>query len=104
MNTFSEVMEKLKSAKNIALFAHENPDGDALGSLVAAKAVLEEMDKRAVICLNEEPPKKFSYLLDGNFKVLPENEEYSPIELTPEDFESGSARILGVAIEMKIKF
>ncbi|MGN1047192.1 MAG: helix-turn-helix domain-containing protein [Eubacteriales bacterium] len=36
--------------------------------------------------------------------LMPENEDYSPIELTPEDFESGSARILGVAKEMKIKF
>lgn len=36
--------------------------------------------------------------------LLPENDEYEPIVLTPEDFESGSARILGVAIEMKIKF
>lgn len=76
MNTFNEVMEKLKSAKNIALFAHENPDGDAFGSLVAAKAILEEMGKRAVICLNEEPPRKFSYILDGNFKVMPKNEDF----------------------------
>lgn len=36
--------------------------------------------------------------------LLPENEEYDPIVLSPEDFESGSARILGVAVEMKIKF
>lgn len=36
--------------------------------------------------------------------LMPENDDYEPIELTPEDFESGSARILGVAKEMKIKF
>ena len=34
---------------------------------------------------------------------LPENRDYSSIELTPEDFESGDARILGVAVEVKIK-
>mgnify|MGYP002508470625 CR=1 FL=1 len=36
--------------------------------------------------------------------LMPENDEYEPIELTPEDFEAGSARILGVAKELKIRF
>ena len=35
--------------------------------------------------------------------LLPENEDYSPIELTTDDFEMGEARILGVAKEIKIK-
>ncbi len=35
--------------------------------------------------------------------LIPENEDYSPIRLTTDDFESGEARILGVAKEVKIK-
>lgn len=35
--------------------------------------------------------------------LLPENEEYEPICLSTDDFESGEARILGVAREVKIK-
>ena len=35
--------------------------------------------------------------------LIPENEEYSPIRLSTDDFESGEARILGVALEVKIK-
>ncbi len=35
--------------------------------------------------------------------LIPENDEYSPIELSTDDFESGEARILGVALEVKIK-
>ncbi len=35
--------------------------------------------------------------------LLPENEDYSPLELSTDDFESGDARILGVALEVKIK-
>ena len=38
-----------------------------------------------------------------NVYLIPENEEYSPIHLTTDDFESGEARILGVACEIKIK-
>ena len=35
--------------------------------------------------------------------LVPENEEYQPIKLTTDDFESGEARILGIACEIKIK-
>ena len=35
--------------------------------------------------------------------LMPENDEYEPIELSTDDFESGEARILGVAAEVKIK-
>ncbi len=35
--------------------------------------------------------------------LTPENEEYSPICLSTDDFESGDARILGIAREVKIK-
>lgn len=40
-----------------------------------------------------------------NHKIVlsPENEQYQPILLAPEDFETGEARILGVAVEVKIK-
>lgn len=62
MNTFSEIMEQLKKAEKIAIFAHENPDGDALGSMSAAKAILEHIGKTAFICLESMPHEKFSYL------------------------------------------
>ena len=38
-----------------------------------------------------------------NIFLMPENDDYAPIKLTTDDFESGEARILGVAREIKIK-
>ena len=38
-----------------------------------------------------------------NIFLMPENDEYTPIKLSTDDFESGDARILGVACEIKIK-
>ena len=38
-----------------------------------------------------------------NILLVPENEDYEPIRLCTEDFETGEARILGVAKEVKIK-
>ena len=40
---------------------------------------------------------------DRRIILCPENDDYSPIELSPIDFETGEARILGVAQEVKIK-
>ena len=43
------------------------------------------------------------FIQDGKSIMLkPENSEYRPIKLSTDDFESGSARILGVASEVKI--
>ena len=54
-------------------------------------------------------------LVDGNCATIkrfdqqgravylrPENKDYAPLRLSTDDFESGSARILGVASEVKI--
>ncbi len=38
-----------------------------------------------------------------NIYLIPENDDYDPIRLTTDDFEAGEARILGVALEVKIK-
>ena len=38
-----------------------------------------------------------------NIFLMPENDDYTPIKLSTDDFESGDARILGVACEIKIK-
>ena len=49
--------------------------------------------------------KRFSYDKKSRKIVLsPENDDYAPIVLSPEDFETGKARILGIAVEAKTKF
>ena len=62
-------------------------DGDVVACLVGGDSATVKRFRRS---------KKNVYL-------MPENEEYSPIKLTTDDFESGEARILGVACEIKIK-
>ena len=49
--------------------------------------------------------KRFSYDKKARKIVLsPENDDYAPIVLSPEDFETGKARILGIAVEAKTRF
>lgn len=62
-------------------------------------------DGQIVACLvggDMATVKRFSRL-GRRILLLPENRDYQPIELSPVDFETGDARILGVATEIKIK-
>lgn len=63
-NSLIEVGERLKAAKNIAIFCHTRPDGDALGSAMALNLALKNAGKFAVMCLEEQLPAKYSFLKD----------------------------------------
>ncbi len=90
MNQLQDIAKALKKLNTIAIFTHTNPDGDALGSSFALKAILESVGKRAVVILEKEMPKRYMFLNDG----------YSLFE-KPEMFDgaialdSGSANRLG---------
>lgn len=70
---FDEIIQKINSAAKIGLFAHINPDGDALGSLYSMKNVLSAMQKRVEIFLSGEPSPDVFELI-GEVNALPELE------------------------------
>lgn len=75
------------------------------GSLVLFRKQQYAEDGDVVACLvggDSATVKRFRRS-HKNIYLLPENEDYSPIRLTTDDFESGEARILGIAKEIKIK-
>lgn len=59
-----------------------------------------------VACLVDGESATVKRFEKRNHRIIlsPENDEYDPIVLLPEDFETGRSRILGVAIEAKTKF
>lgn len=69
------VLEELRSADKVLVVTHENPDGDALGSLVAMQEILLEMgkDSAAFIDVRELPlPPEYRFLpLDGVLTAPP---------------------------------
>ena len=75
------------------------------GSLVLFRKqqYAEEGDIVACLVGGDSATVKRFCRVKKNIYLLPENEDYSPIHLTTDDFESGEARILGVAREIKIK-
>ena len=59
-----------------------------------------------VACLVDGESATVKRFHKQNHRIIlsPENDDYEPIVLLPDDFEMGRARILGVAIEAKSKF
>ena len=75
------------------------------GSLVLFRKQQYAEDGDIVACLvggDSATVKRFRRN-QKNIYLIPENEEYKPIKLSTDDFEAGDARILGVAVEIKIK-
>lgn len=49
MNDRAEILQRLSGDEKFLLTTHENPDGDALGSLVAMNWILQSLDKDVVM-------------------------------------------------------
>lgn len=58
----AEFKQLIASAKNIVLFVHHNPDGDALGSSLGLKSLLDLMGKRCTVISPNELPNSLSFL------------------------------------------
>ena len=58
------VADALRSNDRFLLVTHENPDGDALGSLVATKLALDQLGKDSVMYLYGDAPlpKEYGYM------------------------------------------
>jgi bifunctional oligoribonuclease and PAP phosphatase NrnA len=72
-----QVLGEIRSADRFILVTHENPDGDALGSLVAMQEILRALDKDSVMFMAaEEFPLPYEYrffVLDGLVSVVPDD-------------------------------
>ncbi len=72
-----QVVEELRAAEKLLLTTHENPDGDALGSLTAMHWILEQIGKDSVMYMSpEEFPLSHEYrhmTLEGLLGAPPED-------------------------------
>jgi phosphoesterase RecJ-like protein len=55
------IAEAIRAHDRFVITTHENPDGDALGSLLAAKLMLEQLGKNVVIYLAGQTPLPREY-------------------------------------------
>src|ERR671931_2872534 len=59
------VADAMRGHERFVLTTHENPDGDALGSLLAAKLALNQLGKDTVMVLHSDAP------LPGEYQFMP---------------------------------
>ena len=57
-----KIIEKIEQSQKIAIFCHENPDWDAIGSLVWLWTLLENMWKNITFIAPTKPSKIFGFL------------------------------------------
>jgi bifunctional oligoribonuclease and PAP phosphatase NrnA len=58
---FAAVAEAIRTRDRFLVVTHENPDGDALGSLLAAKLVLDSLGKDSVTYMGGQAPLPAEY-------------------------------------------
>src|SRR5439155_7648517 len=64
------VADAIRSHERFLVTTHENPDGDALGSLLAMKLALDALGKDAVMYLSGEAPlpREYAWMPLGNLR------------------------------------
>jgi len=74
MMTNEMVVEKIKSSKNIALFAHRGPDPDACGSLFGLRNLCQNLGKNADVFVVRKPEGYLNHI----FPLNETKENFSP--------------------------
>ncbi len=73
MNDFSEIIKKINRANDIAIYCHTNPDGDALGSMLALGFALEKKGKTVSLYCDTEISKRNSRFVGSERISLPDS-------------------------------
>jgi bifunctional oligoribonuclease and PAP phosphatase NrnA len=72
-----QVVTELRDAEKLLLTTHENPDGDALGSLLATHWILQQLGKDSLMCMSPDefplPWEYRSWTFDGLVGAPPED-------------------------------
>lgn len=76
--TLEKTAEVLKHANRIVLTAHENPDGDAIGSVLGLMHILRELGKEVKVFIDDDIPAMFS-ILPGLESIQKPEENMQPI-------------------------
>lgn len=63
--TLDDILVEIKKAEKIVIMAHETPDGDAIGSMLAMRLALKKLGKESDVIVREFP-RTFDFLAGAN--------------------------------------
>ena len=73
----AEVLHELQEADKLVVVTHENPDGDALGSLIAMQAILSQLGKDCLMFIAQSDlplPQEYTFFPLANLVTEPPND------------------------------
>ncbi len=79
MENLSELKNLLSSPKNVVVFSHRNPDGDALGSSLALQLMLEKNGHQTTTVFPSEFPSTLSFLKKSDSILI---HDFEPDEIS----------------------
>lgn len=86
-----EIANQINSYSSFVIFAHINPDGDAIGSAMALSLILKKMGKEAAFCIEGDVPRKYEFLEEYgeiyNYMTLPRKEYEAAISVDVSNLE-----------------
>jgi phosphoesterase RecJ-like protein len=68
--SFAELVDTLRQGERFVITSHVSPDGDAVGSMLAARALLQALGKKQVTCVLSDPVPAMYRTLPGAKDVL----------------------------------
>lgn len=71
-----KVSKMICDAKDIAIYCHTNPDGDAIGSMLALFSAIKGRGKNVVAYCDTPIPDKYKWLKDSEFVTFPEKRSH----------------------------
>jgi bifunctional oligoribonuclease and PAP phosphatase NrnA len=73
---YADIKEMIGNSRSFVVTSHHNPDGDAIGSVLALTLILEKMGKEAIAMIPNDYPA-FLKWMPGNSKIMifKQNEE-----------------------------
>jgi phosphoesterase RecJ-like protein len=75
------ILAELRRAGSFLITSHTNPDGDAVGSTLAAYHLLRAMGKEAVRCVNDDPVPRLYQWLPGADQVQRSDRIAGPVQV-----------------------
>ena len=66
MKKMKQIIKLIKKSKNVAVFGHQSPDGDCLGSISAISFLLENFGKKVDAFIDDDIHKRFDFMSFDN--------------------------------------
>jgi len=81
MEELDQIKQLLQTPKDIAIFSHRNPDGDAIGSSLAMYHFLSKLGHNVYVILPSEYPPVFEFLKDAGKIIIYDLEPQRAVEV-----------------------